>query len=283
MRYSFVDNAARIQELQPWGPGLQEESVLRPDTASKPDWIGIVVGGASDQDPAVTYRGRVADFAVFNKDLAAAHLAGLAAASQPEDPADVPDHRPGALDEEGRVVLLEDYERLTEWHRKGQLDGRDLREAATLAHLWILDRYPLLQRASDHFGAMLSLPDVMGNRALVEEIEKRAPAFWWTPHIHQGDWVPLRVFRDDMACWLGQAQQRVTWAAFIKFVRNKLGGGHFDPDDRRRWQKELNELTRKTEIDGEPWLAALTLTLVRSLIISVEGCGFISLAREASQ
>jgi hypothetical protein len=57
----------------------------------------------------------------------------------------------------------------------------------------------------------------------------------------------------------------------------QLGGGHFDPDDRRRWQQEFNELSRKTEVDGEPWLSALGLTLVRSLIISVEGSGIVLL------
>lgn len=83
-------------------------------------------------------------------------------------------------------------------------------------------------------------------------------------------------------CFISGTGYSVSWAAFIKFVRNKLGGGHFDPDDRQRWQRDLNELATKTDIDGEPWLEAKMLNLVRALIVAADGCGFKTLASEAS-
>lgn len=140
LRYSFAAGKVRLRELQPWGPGLDCGGTLEEAAHSAADWDGFVVGGASDNFGAPTYRGRVAEVALFNKDLP--DLARLARASRPQDSADVPSHNPAALDPEGHAVLLEDYERLLEWHQKGRLTGRDLRELAALAHVWILRLSP---------------------------------------------------------------------------------------------------------------------------------------------
>ena len=144
----------------------------------------------------------------------------------------------------------------------------------------MLDGYTLLQRASDHFGAMLWFPDLRRGQALDALLEEHAPALWRPDTEHTGDWVPLSAFRDDVACWLGGSGTIVTWAAFIKFVRNKLGGGHYDPDDRRAWQRQLAELARQEKVGSEAWLAETLMTLVRSLIIAADGSGVVTLARE---
>jgi hypothetical protein len=269
---------ALIDEIQPWGPSTRQSVSLSPGDGLVRNWKGFRVGGASGEVPGESYRGRVAEVAAFDRLLDTDRLEAYREASLPEDPANVPTFKPEALDDEGRELFLADYRQLVRWHNAGSLDHRELRAASSLAHMWLFD-YPLLQRLSDHYGAMLSFPDLRRSRALAQRVEEDKPALWSPQSEHDGDWVPLSTFREDLACWLGQSDYVVTWSAFVKFVRNKLGGGHYDPEDRKRWQRELAELARQTKIGGEPWLVETMLTLVRSLILSADGSGLAALAR----
>lgn len=280
LRFDTEAGLVLIDEVQPWGPPVQRRVVLGRGDALVPNWEGYRVGGASGEIPGQSYRGRVAEVAAFAELLGAEAVDGFRQASVPANNTDVPTFNPGVLDDEGRELFLADYGQLVRWHNSGSLNHRELRDASSLAYLWLLDTYPLMQRASDNYGAMLSFPDLRRSETLAARIDEDKPALWSPQTEHSGDWVPLSTFRDDLACWLGQSDYLVTWSAFIKFVRNKLGGGHYDPEDRQRWQRELNELARRTEIDGEPWLAATMLTLVRSLILSADGSGLVGLARD---
>jgi hypothetical protein len=280
VRFSAPPGPAFLAEIQPWGPSVSLTVELRPGAALIPNWEGFRVGGWSGEVPGQSFRGRVAEVSSFSELLTDDSVERCRQASRPSNEVDVPTFRPGALDEEGRALLLADYAQLVRWHNQGSLNHRELRDAALLAHLWLLDTYPLLQRASDNYGAMLSCPDLRRAATLAARIEEEKPALWSPQTEHSGDWVPLSAFRNDLACWLGQSDYRVTWSAFIKFVRNKLGAGHYDPEDRTRWQRELAELSQKADLDGEPWLASMMLTLVRSLILAADGSGFAALARD---
>lgn len=280
VRLQAEPRVALIDEIQPWGPPTKQRISLRPGAGLVPNWKGSRVGGASGEVPGESYRGRVAEVAAHDRLLGTDDIEMLRGASLPENPTDVPTFNPGALDDEGRELFLSDYGQLVRWHNAGTLDNREVRAASSLAHMWLLDGYPLLKRVSDHYGAMLSFPDLRRSQTLAERIEEDKPALWLPQSEHAGDWVPLSTFRDDLACWLGQSDHVVTWNAFIKFVRNKLGGGHYDPEDRQRWQRQLTELARQAEVGGEPWLAATMLTLVRSLILAADGSGLATLARD---
>ena len=279
VRLQAEPRVALIDEIQPWGPPTKQRISLRPGAGLVPNWKGSRVGGASGEVPGESYRGRVAEVAAHDRLLAADEIEMLREASLPENPVNVPTFNPGALDGEGRELFLADYGQLVRWHNAGSLSNREVRDASSLAHMWLLDAYPLLKRVSDHYVAMLSFPDLRRSQILAERIEEEKPALWSPQSEHAGDWVPLSTFRDDLACWLGQSDYVVTWSAFIKFVRNKLGGGHYDPDDRQRWQRQLTVLARQTKVGGEPLLAATMLTLVRSLILSADGSGLAALAR----
>ena len=244
------------------------------------DWAGARVGGPSAEVPGSSYCGRTAHFAIFDRWIGDETIEELRAASLPPEASNIPTFRPGALDDEGCNLLLDDYGQLIRWHNAGGLDRRGLREASSIASIWMLDGYTLLRRASDHFGAMLWFPDLRRGKALGAILAERAPALWRPDSEHSGDWVPLSEFRDDLACWLGVGETKVTWAAFIKFVRNKLGGGHYDPNDRTAWQRQLAELARQDEAGGEAWLAETMMTLVRALIIAADGSGIVTLARD---
>lgn len=105
------------------------------------------------------------------------------------------------------------------------------------------------------------------------------PIFYFSYDRWEGNWLPPSAFLDDATFWLGNAQRDVSWAAFIRFVRNKLGGGHFDPDDRKRWQEELHALATETSVAEEEWLNVKMLALARGLCFAVESCGFVSRAK----
>jgi hypothetical protein len=115
-------------------------------------------------------------------------------------------------------------------------------------------------------------------RAYTERVIEDKPVFLYHRDRWEGDWLPLSVFLGGMAFWVG-GERQVSWEAFLKFVRNKLGGGHFDPDERKRWQLELNAMARETTIGGEAWIDVKMLTLVRALLFAAESCGLLALAR----
>lgn len=282
LRFLASERTALVDELQPWGEPVRERLRLVTAAPLPLDWRGVRVGGWSVEVPGESYRGRLAEVAFFAGALPDGDIDALRAASVANPERTVPRFAPGTLGAEGRELFLADYAQLIDWHNARRLTHRQLRDAASLAHLWVLDKYPLLQRVSDHYGAMLSFPDLRRAQALVGKIDANTSALWWPQTEHVGNWVSLASFTDDLACWLGEHNHEVTWAAFIKFVRNKLGGGHYDPEERTRWQRELADLARQTQVGGVPWLAVMMLTLVRSLILAADGSGLISLARDES-
>jgi len=65
-------------------------------------------------------------------------------------------------------------------------------------------------------------------------------------------------------------EHTVSHGDFISFVRNKLGGGHFDELDRKKWQKELAALP--VNVYDAKAINSHMKDLLRSVLESVEGC-----------
>jgi hypothetical protein len=192
----------------------------------------------------------------------------------------VPTLRPGALDEEGSETFREDWGKLRRWLDQGQLTRGDTRDAAAIAHMWLCDRKPLLGRFADHYGLQVSLPDLHPLRAYSELARESNPVFMYQADHWEGNWLAPSNFLNDMAFWLA-GHREVSWVAFIKFVRNKLGGGgHFDPEDRKRWQQQLNTMIRESSVGGQEWMNVKMLALVRALVFTAESCGLVALAGE---
>lgn len=63
------------------------------------------------------------------------------------------------------------------------------------------------------------------------------------------EWVARSEFVKDIVMTIKGTQIRID--AFVKFVRNKLGGGHLDASDRKRWQRELMGMSRYYEKDSD--------------------------------
>lgn len=278
------DNLVRAFELQPWAPADTLDITIGQGDGPREFRAfaqPLFVSGCNvDGQRQGSFIGRTAEFALFDTPLEDHEIAELRAASKERDDADLPEHDPSALDEEGRKLFLDDYDTLREWQQKGSLERRDTRNASVVAFRWLCDRRPLLRRLSDCYGVLLSLPDLDALRSETEKIASgraEAPPFYYPQERWEGNWLPLSGFLGDMAFWVG-GDHLVSWEAFVKFVRHKLGGGHWDPDERARWQRELQAMD---EASGEAWINAKMFALVRSLIFTVESCGLVALARPA--
>ena len=139
---------------------------------------------------------------------------------------------------------------------------------------WLCDRHPLLQDLCDELGIQLSFPGESGRgRAYNEVITKDKPVYAQpirigTQSIFGFKWVSLKQFLSDMA--FVTDGHPVLHDAFVKFVRHKLGGAHFDDVDRAKWQRELAELP--VFVMDSKAINFHMKQLVRSVLEAVEGC-----------
>jgi hypothetical protein len=279
-----TENEVAAAELQPWASAdaLQVEYLRRDGPREFPEFShpvvlsGVNVSGVRQG----AFRGRMAHFAMFERVLEPTSVSRLRETSATRASSDVPTLRPGALDDEGRETFREDWGKLRRWLDQGQLTRGDTRDAAAIAHMWLCDRKPLLGRFADHYGLQVSLPDLHPLRAYSELARESNPVFMYHADHWEGNWLAPSNFLNDMAFWLA-GHREVSWVAFIKFVRNKVGGGgHFDPEDRKRWQQQLNTMIRESSVGGQEWMNVKMLALVRALVFTAESCGLVALAGE---
>ncbi len=202
------------------------------------------------------------------------HLNSLIAASR-EDIARVNSVRPRiSKSVERRQVFKDDLIKLRKWHSRSQLSDSDMKDASVVLFKWLSDHNPLLQDLCDELEIQLTLPGESDRgRGYNAVIEKHRPAYAQSVHIGTRSifgfkWVPLPHFLDDIA-FITQGHA-VSHGAFISFVRNKLGGGHFDERDRKKWQKELASLP-VIVYDGKA-INFHMKELLRSVLEAVEGC-----------
>lgn len=208
----------------------------------------LALGGIDDAGVARgSFVGRLAHFALWERPLDPRRVPAYRSASISRSLEDLPSARPSPMDEEGRALFLDDVARLVQLTDKGSLSRSETRDISILASRWLSDHRPLLHRVADHYGTQISLPDLSPLREVHQRIIEDRPIFLFSSDRWEGD--------------------------------HKLGGGHFDPDDRKRWQKELNALATETQVGGEQWLDVKMLTLARALRFAVESCGFVSLAK----
>jgi hypothetical protein len=283
VRVTPEDNEIAVAELQPWGPEEDAQILLRRQDGPRdlPAFTRplILSGASNDGMRDGAFRGRLAEFAVFDRLLDPSRTAEYRQASLTRSVSDLPVLRQGALDNEVREIFRDDYAKLNRWREQGRLTRAEMREAAAIAHMWLCDRHPLLHRFADHYGLQISLPDMHPLRHFSEVARQSNPVFMYHQDRWEGQWLAPSRFLNDMAFWLAEHRE-VPWIAFIKFVRNKLGGGgHFDPEDRKRWQRDLQLMARETKIAGEEWMNVKMFALVRALAATAESCGLAELSR----
>lgn len=129
-RIDLAGGSVVADELQPWGPaaqtGYRSNGSLTPGGVLDGKFNGAIVGGPSQTDLRHSYRGRVAEFAIFDRLLPDDRIEALRAASAPESERDVPRYERGAFDDEARKLLLDGYTQLLEFHNRGRLSRAEL-------------------------------------------------------------------------------------------------------------------------------------------------------------
>jgi hypothetical protein len=272
---------AEMYELQQWGLDRAAEVTYeqrRPLNALAPMQGPIFLSGARERnEQRGSFTGRVANLAIFGDKRDAASIEALRSASMERSSADVPRLDPNALNDDGRELLLDDYRKLAELARATSIGASDTREASVVAYRWLCDRTPLLVRASNALGIQLSFPDLDPMRGYTSKVKELRPVFLYHRDRWEGGWLPRSAFLEDMAFWIGTDSKSVSWEAFIRFVRNKMGGGHYDPDDRKRWHDALESMIKETKVGGDRWIDVKMQVLAAALAFTVESCGVIAL------
>jgi hypothetical protein len=169
---------------------------------------------------------------------------------------------------ERRAIFQDDMRKLKEWVRKPHLSGAETRDAAILLYRWLLDKHPMLQDLCNELGIQLTLPGYSEKRRSRYEMDVFNTAIFGLPlEIGKGisfgyQWVTRDKFSRDVIMIIKGT--RIQVGSFIKFVRNKLGGGHFDTADRKKWQKELAVMTEYYNNDRD-FLNHMMKQLLRSV------------------
>jgi hypothetical protein len=235
----------------------------------------VLIGGYNGDDGRQgRFVGRLSKICFFDHRLQDNHLDQLLAASR-SDLLSFNETRPiVSLSYERRQVFVEDLTKLKRWDQQETLSDSDLKDASVVLFKWLCDRHPLLQDLCDELGIQLSLPGESDRgRNYNKVIADHNPVFAQPIHIGSRSflgfkWVSIKQFLGDLA-FITDGYS-VSHGAFIKFVRHKLGGAHFDVADRTKWQRELAVLP--VIIADSKALNFHMKELVRSVLEAVEGC-----------
>ena len=269
-------NLVSVFENQPWASAPGQPLPVDLVRAESPDRIRMAdpyaLGGwMVDGEHQGGHSGKVANFFVGTKPLPPNTADRYAAASTNPMGLSYGDLAP--ITAEMRSRFVRDLRRLRGWCGQPGLSADDLDDASLLLHRWLLDRTAILDVLTRCAGAQLWLPGP-SDRALrfQSAIVKDAPIV----HI-QGEvgpdgpmgfkWSTLSDWRSALAFHANGAP--VSREAFIKFVRNKLGSGHYDEDDRKKWQRDLLSVTAGLSVMGQDALAFQMHALLREVFLAV--------------
>lgn len=204
----------------------------------------FIIGGANlDGGRIGSLTGRIAEFFINDAPLGAQHADALVEASQSDIERFNGPLQQVAAAEERRAMFRDDLESLRAITQRHPISRRDLREASNILFRWLFDRYPLLLDAALEVGLQMTLPgESARRRAFHEAILEDSPVIQLSMHLGMGsllghEWVPVGKFGEGLAVTLNGYAVRIE--PLVKFVRNKLGGGHFDERERKKWQRDL--------------------------------------------
>jgi hypothetical protein len=239
-------NEVLFYEIQPWAAAPSTALVSEFDLAEAPsrfvfDQPFAFGGWVEDGQRLGEYAGRLANVCIGTGSFDETRLAPLVAASG--NPSSLANRDLGNPSNELRLRFTRDVERLRGWRRQAAMTLNDMDDASALVYRWLVQQkgsmVPSLCRL---LGVQLWLPGasersrkyaaaLLGTSpslALSGEKGPNAPDFEWVP---REQWLSEPAFLvDDYA---------VTRKEFVTFVRNKLGGAHFDERRREDWQPKL--------------------------------------------
>ena len=161
--------------------------------------------------------------------------------------------------------------RLRQWVA-APMTAVDMRDASALLFSWLFDRTPILVDLARRYGVQLWLPGMSGQAARYEAAVLQSGAVAMIqgsrgPESPMGfSWTPLEEWRQQP---MFHAQgEPISAERFVKFVRNKLGGAHFDEEDRAQWQRQLLEVVGGLRLGGEPALEFQMRNAVEQVLLA---------------
>jgi len=269
-----TNNAMQIYEIQPWasspGDALPVDVIVAegPHDILLRDWT---IGGVRrDGVLAGAFVGRTANMALGGKVLSRERVGELAAAStdNPDGLTAAGIGRPG---QEIMDLFLRDIERLRGWARLNLIGSNERDDAAALIYRWLYSKHPVLPSVAQSLGAQTLFPGAQDptTEALATILATDSLSVLASPERLDKDfsWCTLEAWSDQGLFQVGQ--KTVSREGFVKFVRNKLGVGHFDPEDRTKWQNDLLQEAGGLAIEGMDGLVFQMHAVIREVTLMV--------------
>jgi hypothetical protein len=219
----------------------------------------MMLGGACiDGERLGSISTKIDNFAIWKAPVAEHEIFGLIEASQNDLRSFYGDHI-YTVDEsaERRALFRHDMGRMRRWGAQETLSGADTGDAANMLYRWLFDKHPMLQDLCNELGIQLTFPGETDQRrdCYKLDIVKKADMLMLLAqgkrHLGGYQWVPRMTLASDLVVMFSGTD--VTVESFVKLVRHKLGGGHFDVENRRKWQRKVAAMSRYLD-DNRDWL-----------------------------
>jgi len=269
-------NLVAMFEVQPWARDPGRQLTVDIELAEGPsrfvfDQPLTFAGCLEDGSLAGTFAGRLSEIFIGTRLLSDSEVAELAKAS--DNPTALTHGDLQSPSHELRGRFLRDIDRLRHWYRAPRLSLDDMDDASLLLFRWLFSTHPVMPVLCRKLGIQLWLPgDTDRGRAFHELTRTLGPVIHFAgqrgPDRALGlAWRTVQEWRTEPVFTLGELA--VSREMFVKFVRNKLGPGHFDEVDRSKWQRDLKAVADATRMWDQDAFAYQMHGLVRELILGV--------------
>lgn len=266
---------ATIYELQGWSacPGLPIGCDIRSvGTLNRfgPGNGQFTIGGMRENGTLVSqFTGKLANIAPFFKVLSDDMVKSLTEAT--ENPTALSNASLASPSSEFLGKFRRDLDRLRRAVAKPIMDLNDLDDVSLVVYRWLFDEQPLLVDLCRMLGIQLFLPG-----ATDAEIQYSTVVDALNPAIRLKGasdgpfgfaWKTLERWRSEAV--LHAKGTPISAEMLVKFVCNKFGARHFDEVERKRWQRDLLEVSAGLQIAGNDALAFQMKSVVDGLLNSL--------------
>ena len=148
-----------------------------------------------------------------------------------------------SYDKERSQLFFDDLKKLRAWNASPSLSSDAMRGISNILFRWLFDKHPMLQDICNEAKLPLLLPVPSDKAAAYSStVISLNPDFYLCSGFHTGARLGVRLAslpEYSQSTVLHIRGRNVTVRDLVAMVRNKLGGGHYDPVERKKWQKDL--------------------------------------------
>jgi hypothetical protein len=148
-----------------------------------------------------------------------------------------------SYDKERAQLFIDDVKKLRVWNASPSLSPDAMRDISNILFRWLFDKHPMLQDICDEAKLPLLLPVPSDKAAACNSTAiKLKPDFYLCSGFNTQARFGARLAsltEYSQSTVLHIQGRNVTVRDLVAMVRNKLGGGHYDPVERKKWQKDL--------------------------------------------